>query len=83
MLVDAASYGQWNAHREGIASVSFATTVEELKAEQGEYQIVTPAEAAALVARGVPLALQPLVGGIPPEIAWRYLETAVAVIPPA
>ena len=34
MLVDAASYGQWNAHRQGIASVSFATTVEELEAEQ-------------------------------------------------
>jgi hypothetical protein len=80
MLVDAASYGQWNAHREDIASVSFATTVEELKDERGEYQIVTPTEAAALVARGVPLALQPLVGGIPPDVAWPYLETAVSVV---
>src|SRR4051812_1260755 len=79
LLLDAASYGKWNAHREGTASVSFATTVEELRAERGEYQIITPDEAAAYVARGVPLALQPLVGGIPPEIAWRYLETAVAV----
>lgn len=79
LLLDAASYGRWNAHREGTASVSFATTVEELRAERGEYQIITPDEAAAYVARGVPLALQPLVGGIPPEIAWRYLEAAVAV----
>jgi alkanesulfonate monooxygenase SsuD/methylene tetrahydromethanopterin reductase-like flavin-dependent oxidoreductase (luciferase family) len=79
LLVDAASYGQWNAHREGTASVSFATTVAELKNERGEYQILTPDEAAAYVARGVPLALQPLVGGIPPDIAWRYLESAAAV----
>ena len=78
LLVDAKSYGQWNANRQGIASVSFATTVDELKAERGEYQIITPAEAASYVAQGVPLALQPLVGGIPTEIAWRYLETAAA-----
>ena len=35
------------------------------------------------VARGVPLALQPLVGGIPPDIAWRYLEAAAAVTAPS
>jgi len=82
LLVDAVSYGQWNAHREGTASVSFATTVDELKNERGQYQIITPAEATAYVERGIPLALQPLVGGIPPEIAWRYLETAVAASTP-
>ena len=52
MLVDAVGYGKWNAHRAGTASVSFATTVDEL---------------------------QPLVGGIPPDVAWRYLEAAAAV----
>ena len=79
MLVDAKSYGQWNAHRTGTASVSFATTVEELKNERGEYRIITPEEATAQLAAGAPLALQPLVGGIPPDIAWRYLENAAAV----
>jgi alkanesulfonate monooxygenase SsuD/methylene tetrahydromethanopterin reductase-like flavin-dependent oxidoreductase (luciferase family) len=79
LLVDAASYGRWNAHRGGTASVSFATTVDELKNERGQYQIITPAEAAAYVAQGQPLALQPLVGGIPPDVAWRYLENAAAV----
>ena len=78
LLADATSYGSWNAHRHGTASVSFATTVDELQAEHGEYQIITPEEAAAYVARGIPIALQPLVGGIPPEIAWRYLEAAAA-----
>ena len=79
LLVDAAGYGKWNAHRSGTASISFATTVEELQAERGQYQIITPDEAAAYIARGVPLALQPLVGGIPPDVAWRYLETAANV----
>jgi len=79
LLVDAAGYGRWNADRSGTASVSFATTVDELRAEHGAYQILTPDEAAALIARGIPLGLQPLVGGLPPDIAWRYLETAAAV----
>jgi len=78
LLVDAAGYGKWNASRSGTASISFATTVEELRAERGSYQILTPTEASALVRRGHPLALQPLVGGLPPEIAWRYLEAATA-----
>jgi alkanesulfonate monooxygenase SsuD/methylene tetrahydromethanopterin reductase-like flavin-dependent oxidoreductase (luciferase family) len=77
LMVDASSYAQWNAHRR-TASVSFAATVDELRSERGEYQIITPEEAASYVARGIPLALQPLVGGIPPDIAWRYLETAAA-----
>jgi alkanesulfonate monooxygenase SsuD/methylene tetrahydromethanopterin reductase-like flavin-dependent oxidoreductase (luciferase family) len=80
LLIDAVGYGRWNAHRAGTASVSHATTVAELREEQGEYRIITPDEASALIARGAPLALQPLVGGIPPEIAWPYLETAAAVV---
>jgi alkanesulfonate monooxygenase SsuD/methylene tetrahydromethanopterin reductase-like flavin-dependent oxidoreductase (luciferase family) len=83
LLVDAVGYGRWNAGRSGVASVSFATTVEELKAERGEYQIITPSEAAAQVAAGDVLALQPLAGGIPPDIAWRYLETAANVKEPS
>ena len=82
LLVDAVGYGRWNAHRTGTASVSQATTVAELRAEEGPYRIITPDAASELLARGFPLALQPLVGGIPPEIAWRYLEQAAAVGPP-
>jgi alkanesulfonate monooxygenase SsuD/methylene tetrahydromethanopterin reductase-like flavin-dependent oxidoreductase (luciferase family) len=79
LLLDAKSYGEWNAGTPGTASVSFATTVEELKAERGDYQIITPDEAAASIARGSPLALQPLVGGLPVDTAWKYLETAASV----
>jgi alkanesulfonate monooxygenase SsuD/methylene tetrahydromethanopterin reductase-like flavin-dependent oxidoreductase (luciferase family) len=79
LLVDAAGYGAWNAGRSGVASVSFATSVEELKAERGQYRILTPAEAAEHVATGGMLQLQPLAGGIPPDLAWPYLETAANV----
>jgi alkanesulfonate monooxygenase SsuD/methylene tetrahydromethanopterin reductase-like flavin-dependent oxidoreductase (luciferase family) len=79
LLVDAAGYAKWNAYRGGTASMSFADTVAALEAERGAYQILTPDEAARFVARGIPLNLQPLVGGLPPDVAWRYLENAATV----
>lgn len=33
-------------------------------------------EAAASIRRGTPLPLLPLCGGVPPDIAWPYLERA-------
>jgi alkanesulfonate monooxygenase SsuD/methylene tetrahydromethanopterin reductase-like flavin-dependent oxidoreductase (luciferase family) len=82
LLVDAIGYGRWFVGRELSSSVSRATTVAELQAERGQYQILTPDEASALVASGTPLGLQPLVGGLPPDLAWPYLERAVAAISP-
>src|SRR5271157_3055437 len=79
LLVDALGYGRWFEGRELSASVSRATTVDELADERGPYQILTPDEAADYVARGIPLALQPLVGGVPPDLAWPYLEAAATV----
>ena len=80
LLADAASYSAWNAHRDGTASISRAATVASLAAEGGSYQIVTPAEARGLLAASTfPLNLQPLVGGLPPDLAWPYLEAAAAV----
>ena len=83
LLFDAVGYARWNAHRSGTASISFATTVAELRAERGAYQIITPEEASAYLGRGIPLNLQPLVGGLPPDVAWPYLETAATVTAPA
>ena len=77
LLIDASSYGRWNTQRMGTASISFAISVDELRAERGAYQIITPDDARQQITRGHPLALQPLVGGLPPDIAWRYLEAAV------
>jgi alkanesulfonate monooxygenase SsuD/methylene tetrahydromethanopterin reductase-like flavin-dependent oxidoreductase (luciferase family) len=79
LLADAISYSQWNATRSGTASISRAVSVAELASEHGAYQIVTPEQARELLRGGFPLNLQPLVGGLPPDLAWSYLETAAAV----
>ena len=47
-----------------------------MAAEKGAYQILTPDEARASSTSGIPLGLQPLVGGLPPDLAWPYLEAA-------
>jgi hypothetical protein len=79
LLRDATSYATWNAGRPGTSSVSFATTVDALRSEGGAYQVITPDRARRYVEAGTLLALQPLVGGLPPDIGWRYLEAAAAV----
>lgn len=73
LLHDARMYSEWMGNAASL-SVSHATTVEELRAENGAYRIVTLDEARALRDQYGMLSLQPLSGGIPPDIAWPYLE---------
>ena len=49
-----------------------------LRAEHGPYHIFTPDEATEYVRGGRPLPLHPLCGGVPPEVAWPYLERAAS-----
>lgn len=63
---------QGNTH---TASISTATSVEELRTEDRTHRIVTVDEALSMVRAGTPLPLHPLVGGLPPETAWRHLRT--------
>ena len=58
-------------------------TAEELRAENRSHRIFTVDEAIAAVRAGMPLGLHPLIGGLPPEIAWRYLNTVVDKVMPA
>jgi hypothetical protein len=62
---------------DSVASISRADTVAALRETRGPYRIFTIDEAAAYIRRGKPLPLLPLCGGIPPDIAWPYLERAV------
>ncbi|RMH79137.1 MAG: LLM class flavin-dependent oxidoreductase [Actinomyces sp.] len=73
LLHDARSYAAWMGDSTA-ATISRATSVEELRAEEGNYRIVTPAGARELLAAHGVLSLQPLCGGIPPAAAWRSLE---------
>jgi alkanesulfonate monooxygenase SsuD/methylene tetrahydromethanopterin reductase-like flavin-dependent oxidoreductase (luciferase family) len=73
LLHDAVMYADWMGDAASL-SVSHATTVDELRAENGAYRIVTVEEARSLRDRYGTLAVQPLCGGIPPAAAWSYLR---------
>ena len=76
LMHDVLSYAAINEGNTHTASLSTATTAEELRAEDRSHRIVTVEDARAMVQTGMPLQLHPLIGGLPPEIAWRYLKTA-------
>ena len=73
LLHDARMYGEWMAGATA-ASGSAASSIEGLRAENGNYRVFTPDEAIAYIKGGGILLLHPLCGGLPPEIAWRQLE---------
>jgi alkanesulfonate monooxygenase SsuD/methylene tetrahydromethanopterin reductase-like flavin-dependent oxidoreductase (luciferase family) len=73
LLHDARAYAEWLGDTASL-SASSATTVDELRAENGAYRIVTIDEARALRDKYGVLSLHPLCGGIPPAIAWPYLR---------
>lgn len=79
LMHDVRTYASWNEGNHDTASVSFATTVDELRAENRSHRILSVDEAADSLGAGSFLPLHPLVGGLPPDIAWRYLELAADV----
>jgi alkanesulfonate monooxygenase SsuD/methylene tetrahydromethanopterin reductase-like flavin-dependent oxidoreductase (luciferase family) len=78
LLHDAVTAASYRHGDDSVASITRAQTVADLRTERGPYRILTGAEAAAYVGGGRPLPLHPLCGGVPPDIAWRYLEFAAA-----
>jgi alkanesulfonate monooxygenase SsuD/methylene tetrahydromethanopterin reductase-like flavin-dependent oxidoreductase (luciferase family) len=81
MLHDAAMYASWFESM-GSITKSAALTVDALRAEQGSYRILTPDEAVALIRKNGSLMLQPLCGGLPPELAWPSLELLASDVLP-
>ena len=51
-----------------------ADSVDELQASGTPYRVFTPDEAVEHVRTAGYLAMHPLCGGIPPEVAWTSLE---------
>lgn len=74
LLHDVTSYAALNEGNPHTASLTTASTVDELRAEDRTHRIVGVDEAVDVIRGGEPLQLQPLVGGLPPEIAWRHLR---------
>jgi hypothetical protein len=77
LMHDVLGYAAWNPGEAGrTASISSATTVEELRAAGTSHRVLSVDEAVDFVRGGRLLALHPLIGGLPPDLAWRYLHTA-------
>jgi alkanesulfonate monooxygenase SsuD/methylene tetrahydromethanopterin reductase-like flavin-dependent oxidoreductase (luciferase family) len=83
LMHDVLSYAEWNEGNTDTASLSFVQTADELREENRSHRILTVDEAVEFVRAGAPLPLHPLIGGTPPEIAWRYLGTVVDKVMPA
>lgn len=83
LMHDARTYASWNEGNQHTASISFATSAEELRAERRSHRVLGVDEAVEHVRRGALLQLHPLIGGCPPEIAWPYLETVAKDVMPA
>jgi hypothetical protein len=83
---DVLGYAAWNNGETGdtqAANITFVKSAEELRQENRTHRILTPEEAIQWVRGGAPLPLHPIIGGAPPEIAWRYLETVAEKVVPA
>lgn len=76
LLHDAKMAASYRHGETGVASISDARTIDELRALEGSYRIYTIEEATEFLIAGRSLPLLPLCGGLPPDLAWRHLEFA-------
>ena len=83
LMNDVLGYARWYEGETDTSSISFAQTAEDLRAENRSHRIITVEEAVDRVRDGQALRLHPLIGGLPPNIAWRYLETVADQVLPA
>ncbi|MCS5635671.1 MAG: LLM class flavin-dependent oxidoreductase [Myxococcota bacterium] len=82
LLHDANMYGRWMGEENARKTGQWATTVEELRAARGIYRILTPDEAVDHIrAHGI-WVTHPLCGGIPPRMAWPFLEVLINQVLP-
>lgn len=82
ILHDAMTYASWHTN-DRTASLSRGATVDQLRAEHGVYRIYTVEQAVDEMRRNGYLSLHPLCGGVPPAIAWPYLERVANEVMPA
>jgi alkanesulfonate monooxygenase SsuD/methylene tetrahydromethanopterin reductase-like flavin-dependent oxidoreductase (luciferase family) len=78
LVHDAVTAASYRPHEDSVGSITRADNVTALREAGGPYRIFTPEEAVDYIRSGRPLPLHPLCGGIPPDVAWRYLEIAGA-----
>jgi alkanesulfonate monooxygenase SsuD/methylene tetrahydromethanopterin reductase-like flavin-dependent oxidoreductase (luciferase family) len=76
LLHDAVTAAAYRPDDDGVASISRAADVSELRDADGPYRVFTLDEAADYMRGGRVLPLAPLCGGVPPDLAWPYLKRA-------
>lgn len=76
LLHDAVTSASYRPGDDSVASITRADSVTALRKAGAPYRIFTPEEAADYARGGYPLPLHPLCGGVPSDLAWRYLEFA-------
>lgn len=74
LLHDAMAYSEWNPDNTVSANITTARTVDELRSQSKSHVILSVDEARKRLAAGEVFNINPLCGGIPPDIAWRYLK---------
>lgn len=77
LLHDAVTAASYRHGDDTVASISRAESVAALREAHGTYRVLSIDDAAAYIRTGRPLPLLPLCGGVPPDVAWPYLERAV------
>src|ERR1700749_3118786 len=83
LLHDARMYAEWNPGDQTSAGIADVSDIEELRATSRTHRIFTADEAITYVRGGGMLTLAPLCGGIPPDIAWKYLRYVDEAVMPA
>jgi len=78
LLHDAHMYAQWQQANQ-TSMTSFAKTIDDLRQEAVSYHILSIDEAVDWVRKGKPISTQPLCGGIPPDVAWQYVNNIARV----
>ncbi len=83
LLHDAVEYHRWNVEAgqaDTTVTLSGSTTVDELRRAESSHRVVTVDQAVELIGSYGPLGLQPLCGGLDPDVAWRYLRRVDQVL---
>lgn len=82
LLHETNAYGAWQAAAGVPATYRPRESIDALRAD-GQYRILTPDEYAAELKGAGDLAfavIHPMVGGIPPDLAWRHLRLFEAAL---
>ena len=80
-LYDAQTYASWQTPGQRSSVHVEAKSADELR-RSGVYRVVTPAECVVLGRETGQVLLHPLMGGLPPALAWEGLERFAAKVLP-